>query len=388
MSSTFPWNKPELKTLISEAVSKGIDELKLAEKISKGPYTSLRNEILDYIQLVPKFRKKFQFEGLLSCDKLALEQSTARDIGLWKAKLFNNVKSVDDLCCGMGGDSFYIPKDVNVQGFDISEERLAMYEYNTNEFGSSRKAVLADVRTLKQHSDYFMIDPARRQKEGDNQRNFTELTPSLLEVIEIARHYRGGMAKLSPGYPEEEIPNDAELVYLGNRSDCRECLILFGELAKHPGKVRAVFVDKNGNGIEWISQSNRADFEELDTGGLLEYIAEPIPVLVRSHLFTEIALRENAHLISTGIAYITSSTPLDPKAFTNFRVIDSVPMATSAIRKMLKKYDIGKLTLKKRGVEICPESEIKRLAPNGKREGILFYTRLRGEKTAILADIM
>jgi hypothetical protein len=51
---------------------------------------------------------------------------------------------------------------------------------------------------------------------------------------------------------------------------------------------------------------------------------------------------------------------------------------------MLKKHGIGKLTLKKRGVEIIPEEEIKRLKPKGKNEGVLFYTRIAGEKTALL----
>src|SRR5574344_820117 len=61
------------------------------------------------------------------------------------------------------------------------------------------------------------------------------------------------------------------------------------------------------------------------------------------------------------------------------------PLGSSAVRAMLKKHDIGRITLKKRGVEIIPEKEIKRLDPRGSREAILFYTRIRGEKAAILA---
>ena len=72
--------------------------------------------------------------------------------------------------------------------------------------------------------------------------------------------------------------------------------------------------------------------------------------------------------------------------FSSFAVLDSVPLGTSAVKNMLKKHGIGKLTLKKRGVEIIPEEEIKRLKPKGKNEGILFYTRIAGEKTAILTQ--
>jgi len=53
---------------------------------------------------------------------------------------------------------------------------------------------------------------------------------------------------------------------------------------------------------------------------------------------------------------------------------------------MLKKYDAGKITLKKRGVEVVPEAEIRRLAPKGEKECILFYTRILGKKRAIFCE--
>ena len=73
-------------------------------------------------------------------------------------------------------------------------------------------------------------------------------------------------------------------------------------------------------------------------------------------------------------------------SFYNFKVLETSPLSTSAVRQMLKKHSIGKLTLKKRGVEIIPENEIIRLAPKGKNEGVLFYTRLDGEKIAVLTQ--
>ena len=52
---------------------------------------------------------------------------------------------------------------------------------------------------------------------------------------------------------------------------------------------------------------------------------------------------------------------------------------------MLKEHGIGKITLKRRGVKLDPDAEIKRLKPKGKNSAILFYTRAYGEKVAILA---
>jgi len=387
---SIPWENVEFVRFVNEAVQKKTDVLKLAEKLSKSPFADLRGPILDYISLVPKYRKKFGTEAFLACDKLALEQSTASDIGIFKARLFEKATSIDDLCCGMGGDSFFLNKNIPVRGVDLSEERVAMYRFNTQALGAPREAILADIRTLEKRNAFFTVDPARRAKEGDNQRNFSELTPTFAEVLALSKLYKGGMAKLPPGYPTDEFPAESEVIYLGAKNDCRECLVLFGELAQNPGKTRAVAIDSSGNVHSWISSDASSTKKELPIGKLSAYIAEPIPVLVRSHLFAEVAQKSapGAHLISSGIAYAASDSPLDPEAFHNFRILGSAPLSTGKVKKLLRDFDIGKLTLKKRGVEIVPEAEIKRLSPKGKREAILFYTRVLGEKTAILAEAL
>ncbi len=365
-----------------------MDLLPLSTRLSKNYTPDERKIIMDYIALVPKIQEKFGTKAFLLCDRLALEQSTAKDIARWKAALWPVGSKVNDLCCGMGGDSFFISSTVTVTGVDSDSDRIAMYEYNTTAIGTPRKAVLDDVRSFENGADYFCIDPARREAESDNQRDFLNLTPTLSEVLSLSEKYKGGMAKIPPGYPTDTIPDTAEIVYMGSRTDCRECLVLLGALAKNPGKLRAVMISQTGDATEWISASTRREPQpELPLGPVKKFIAEPIPLLVRSHLFTQIAEQKGFHLFSPGIAYVTADLPLAETGFSNYKVIETCPITTSAVRSMLKKHDIGKLTLKKRGVEIIPEDEIKRLAPRGKKEGILFYTRIAGEKTAILATL-
>ena len=219
-------------------------------------------------------------------------------------------------------------------------------------------------------------------------------------------------------YPICEIPRGTEILYIGSRTDCRECLVLFGELAKNPDHVRAVMVDKTGNEIaNWTfardekrearNESEQSQYDhnyelegrdrvyrtsssesDLPLGGISKFIAEPAPVLLRSHLFGVVALAhdETTHLISPGIAYVTSEKPLPAPAFANYEILESSEISTGAVRAMLKSHDIGKLTLKLRGVKVDPDQEIKRLKPKGKNSATLFYTRLDGEKIAILAN--
>jgi hypothetical protein len=317
----------------------------------------------------------------------------------------------------MGGDSLFLPETLKVTGFDLDEDRLSMYRYNMQALGKTVGTQCSDVRSVENGADYFTIDPARRAIEGENQRDLRNLTPTLEEVVEISKHYKGGMAKLPPGYPPAEIPDGTEIIYIGGHSDCRECLVLFGALAKNPDAVRAVIVDKSGKLLaEWSRPRNRADEtldddlqEKLDKndslegkdrtyrtatsksdlplGDISQYISEPAPVLIRSHLFNQAVLTcdPSAHLISEGIAYVASAAPLPVPGFACYEVLAHTEIATGAVRAMLKEHDIGKITLKLRGVKLDPDAEIKRLKPKGKESAILFYTRAYGEKVAILA---
>ena len=442
----------KVQDFIELATKKKMDALQVSTHLAKEFSNEDRAAIMDYMALVPKFRDKFFAENsiksakkapasFLLCDKLALEQSTAQDIGRWKSTLWERARqankninsetapTVHDLCCGMGGDSFYLPKDFLTIGVDLDENRLEMYRYNSKVMrDSDDHTILADVREIAKQNDsesvtlalpkadYFTIDPARRAIEGENQRDLRNLTPTFEEVIEISKHYKGGMAKIPPGYPISEIPRSTEILYIGSRTDCRECLVLFGELAQSPDHVRAVMVDKTGNAIaEWSeirdekrearNESEQSQYDhnyelegrdrvyttassesDLPLGIVSKFISEPSPVLLRSHLFGVVALAhdESTHLISPGIAYTTSEKPLPSPGFANFEVLDSAEISTGAVRAMLKAHDVGKLTLKLRGVKVDPDQEIKRLKPKGKNSAILFYTRLNGEKVAIL----
>ena len=437
----------KVQDFIKLATKKKLDALQVSTQLAKEFSNEERAAIMDYMALVPKFREKFGIENtaFLLCDKLALEQSTAQDIGRWKATLWESARQasknssegapvVHDLCCGMGGDSFFLPKELTAIGVDLDENRLAMYRYNSSVMrgvspeASNVHTILADVREVAKENDsknatltrpkadYFTIDPARRAIEGENQRDLRNLTPTFEEVIEISKHYKGGMAKIPPGYPICEIPRGTEILYIGSRTDCRECLVLFGELAQNPDHVRAVMVDKTGNEIaSWTfardekrearNESEQSQYDhnyelegrdrvyrtlssesDLPLGGISKFIAEPAPVLLRSHLFGVVALAhdETTHLISPGIAYVTSEKPLPSPAFANYEILESSEISTGAVRAMLKSHDIGKLTLKLRGVKVDPDQEIKRLKPKGKNSATLFYTRLDGEKIAIL----
>jgi len=363
------------ESIIGESLPLVKNPLALSEKLSKKFNQQERRAIIHYLEILPKAQKKFSTSINFICDRLAYEQATAKDISEYKARLWPSGAKLMDLCCGMGGDSFWMPHGIAVKGLDISPERVFMFSKNMERLKQPHKASLQNALEAK-GGDFFSIDPARR--EG--------LNPSFESILEISKKFGGGMAKLPPAFPEGELPKETDVLYLGNASDCRECLMLNGVFGK--GMIRAVAICENET-FEWQCEKKELQNTKLELKNLGNYILEPNPVLVRSHLFLSEAKKQGYWQIDSTLAY-TSSESLEHnhKGFTAYKVIDQCSLSTGSVKSMLKKHDAGKITIKKRGVEVVPEAEIRRLAPKGKKEYILFYTRILGKKCAILGNFL
>jgi hypothetical protein len=251
---------------------------------------------------------------------------------------------------------------------DIAAERVLMFNENMERLGRPHRAVLQNALDAA-GGDFFCIDPARR---GD-------LTPSFENILELSKKFSGGMIKLPPAFPENCLPKEADAMYLGDSNDCRECLLLTGAFGK--GMVRAV-----ADCEEWQCGKNELQSINLNAKKPGGFILEPYPVLVRSHLFMSEAKKYGFWQIDSTLAYLSCDIlPQECSGFNAYTVIDQSGLSTNDVKAMLKKHDAGKITLKKRGVEVVPEMEIRRLAPKGAGEFILFYTRVLGKKAAILA---
>ena len=97
----------KVQGFIDLATQKKMDALQVSTQLAKNFSNEERIAIMDYMALVPKFREKFflkdsesnkkekSSEKFLLCDKLALEQSTAQDIGRWKSMLWEQARQAN-----------------------------------------------------------------------------------------------------------------------------------------------------------------------------------------------------------------------------------------------------------------------------------------------------
>jgi hypothetical protein len=89
--------------------------------------------------------------------------------------------------------------------------------------------------------------------------------------------------------------------------------------------------------------------------------------------------------VTPGIAYLTGDTPLDEAALACFEVLDLLPLRIRALKSWLRQRSIGRLEIKKRGVDLDPAQLRRQLRVAGDTSAALLVTRLAGRDTVIAA---
>ena len=65
-------------------------------------------------------------------------------------------------------------------------------------------------------------------------------------------------------------------------------------------------------------------------------------------------------------------------------MLEELPYREKPLRAALRERNVGRLTIKKRGVDVVPDQLRKRLALSGDEEATIVMTRVAGEGTCLL----
>ncbi|WP_447643458.1 THUMP-like domain-containing protein [Nocardioides zeae] len=114
------------------------------------------------------------------------------------------------------------------------------------------------------------------------------------------------------------------------------------------------------------------------------YLYEPDGAVIRAGLVTAVAGAVDGGLLDEHIAYVTSDAGFRTPYAATYEVLEELPYREKALRAALRERGVGRLTIKKRGVDVVPEQLRKRLALRGDAEATVVLTRVAGEGTALL----
>lgn len=316
----------------------------------------------------------------------ALEQATrARVADHRAARLATAIPggSVVDLGCGIGGDLLAFSRaGLVAAGIDQDPVRVAMAKANLAALGLAGAVVAGDATTLDTSGfDAAFADPARRGGRGRvfDVEGWAPPWPWVLDLLT-----QRSLVKVAPGIGHDLVPAGVEAEWVSDGGEVKEAVLWSPRLATT--ERRATVIGERG-----LATLTEDDAPALGEGGVEvrevgTYLYEPDGAVIRAGLVTAVAAGVQGGLVDPHIAYVTSDASFRTPFARGYRVVEHLPYREKQLKAALQERGIGRLTIKKRGVQVVPDELRKRLALKGDNEATLVLTRVAGHGAALLVE--
>ena len=316
----------------------------------------------------PKFgpsaaRMFFTPDGLEQATRLTVSRHRAARIALAATTMV-------DLGCGIGGDLVAAAEaGLTVVGVDTDPVRVAVARANLEALGLGGAVAERDATTLDLAPfDVAFADPARRGPRG---RTFDagEWTPPWPFVASLLE--RDSCVKVAPGIPHSLIPDGVEAEWVSDLGEVKEAALWSGRLAIE--RRRATVIGHHG-----LATLTDGDPSTRDVADMGSFLYEPDGAVIRAGLVGAVAAGVGGALLDPKIAYVTSADPFTTPFARAYQVLEELPFREKQLRAALRERGVGRLTIKKRGVDVVPEHLRQRLALHGDEEATIVLTRAGG----------
>jgi hypothetical protein len=387
----------DYRWLVSEAARPWLertrDELTAARGASATLLNRLRKDLsaaqahllVEQVELRQRAREKFSRAEQMFFTRKCLEQATDERIAAYKASRFIPPGAVADLCCGIGGDALALARRGCVIAVD--EDPIACLLVQANSVACGLDA--ANLRTSTGDAAAFSVervaawhmDPDRRV-HGKRTTRVDLFQPPLATIESLVKRNRNASIKLAPAAEApEEWSQEAELEWLGSRGECRQQVAWFGLLARHPGRRSATIVDAAGGPRTIVGTGDERIPVSAELG---RYLYEPHAAILAAKLTSALCHEYALAAISAGIAYLTNDIVIRDPALAAFEVREILPLDQKQLKAWCRKHRVGRLEVKKRGVELDPEKLRRAIVADGEQSATLVVTAVGGKARAIV----
>ncbi len=313
----------------------------------------------------------------------ALEQSTRLRVANHRAaRLAAAIPagSVIDLGCGIGGDLIAFARaGLITAGIDQDPVRAAMARANLAALDLAGAVQVGDATAADPSGfDAAFADPSRRGGRGRifDVDGWSPPWPWVLDLL-AGR----SLVKVAPGIPHSLVPEGVEAEWVSDAGEVKEAVLWSRGLATTDRRATVI----GDGGLATLTDEDDpylgAERPVREVGA---FLYEPDGAVIRAGLVTAVAAGVNGGLIDPHIAYVTSDESFRTPFARSYRVVEHLPYREKQLRAALHARGIGRLTIKKRGVQIVPEELRKRLSLRGDNEATLVLTRVADQGTALL----
>ncbi len=325
---------------------------------------------------VPKFgeqarRMYFTPDGLEQATRHRVAEHRAARVALAAPP------SVVDLGCGIGGDLVALAGHaLTVAGVDSDPERVAVARANLEALGLGGAVQVADATTLDlSRFGIVFADPARRTPRG------RVFDPSAYQPPwPFVERLLAGPAcvKVAPGIPHDVLPDEVEAEWVSEGGEVKEAALWSSYLATVRRRATVI----GAGGLATLTDEDDPGGRPVRAPG--RFLYEPDGAVIRAGLVTAVAAGLHGALLDPHLAYVTGDEAFTTPFARSYEVLETLPYREKQLRAALRERNIGRLTIKKRGVDVVPDRLRKRLGLSGDEEATIVLTRAGGHGTTLL----
>jgi SAM-dependent methyltransferase len=310
-----------------------------------------------------------------------LEQATRLPVAAHRAARLEAFRTTTlvDLGCGIGGDLMAAARvGITCAGVDLDPVRVEVARANLDALGLPGAVMVADATTIDPSPfDVAFADPARRTGRG---RSFDvdDWTPPWSFVEGLLR--RDSCVKVAPGIPHALVPAEVEAEWVSDHGEVKEAALWSGSLATTARRATVI----GDGGLATLTDEDDPGLGQVGVVPVGRCLYEPDGAVIRAGLVTAVAAGVGGGLVDEHIAYVSSDQAFATPFARGYEVLAELPYREKQLRAALRERGIGRLTIKKRGVDVVPEQLRKRLDLHGDDVATIVLTRVAGQGTALL----
>lgn len=317
-------NSDPFKIILSKALFNGISNKEIADQIIS--INKLKNKNPEWVGL----------RGIVFPPPLSAEQSSSSVAAKYKAEILNG-HEITDLTGGMGADSLaFSEKYSRVIYVEADNYLAALAKYNFELISKNIEVIHNTAQkylnNLKNHTDIFFIDPARRNTDGDKVYRFIDCSPNIFEILPKLKQYsKEILIKASPLFDIEkgifDLRDVAEVHVVSIDDDCKELLFKLNQNPMSEPTIFAVELGKNGYNFSFKPSEEKNQIAQYSNPQ--KYLYLPGTSILKSGSFNLVGNRY-------GLSKIAPNTHI----YTSNEIIEEFPGRVFENVGELKKLDL------------------------------------------------